>query len=134
MNALNRLIQWSWRRKALIETPVKLMFLLLLIYIGAMQIYGVETGFKWLWLIPIGLNLSLFESMWNPFRILCILAIWGVAMGLAIQSWIVCIAAVLIMLVGVVGWFYLIQKPSDAALDHHLRERKRQLSTLKSNV
>lgn len=134
MKKLNQLIQWSWRHKELIETPVKLSFLLLWIYIGATQIYGAETGFKWLWLIPIGLNLSLLESMWNPFRILCILAIWGVAMGLAIQSWFVCVVAALIMLVGAVGWFYLIQKPSDAALDHHLRERKRQLSILNSNV
>jgi hypothetical protein len=137
MNALvailNRLIQWSWQQRNVIETPIRLIFGLLWIFIGVTQIYGVDSEFRWLWLIPIGLNISLFESLWNPFRVLCIVAIWVVAVGVAVQNWLICIEAMFILLVSLVGWYYLIQKTADLVLDHNLRELKRHLHMQNTN-
>lgn len=103
--------------------PVTLMVLIGAISAGCLWAYSSENPLRVFVAVPVLGSLCSLVNLWNPFRIGALAGLWMIGLGLPLLGMWAAFLGLVLLVVSLLGWYVVIQRPNDKRLTESFRKR-----------
>ncbi len=119
--SINKILLKLWESRGIIETPIKIIFILVVGAVACSEVYLSDNSSKYLWFMPMGLTLAALESLWNPFRVVAISSVWLGAYAISSSNAAIGVVAAILFISSLLCWHLYIQRPADLSMKQKVK-------------